>query len=261
MTRILLLLLAMAMPGSPQTLSPEQMASVDFEQKLGTQLPLDLPFTDETGRSGRFGLWLGERPAILVFAYHDCPNLCSIVLGSLVENLRNLRGTVGRELDVVVVSIDPGETPAVARESKLRYAQRYGRYGSEQGWHFLTGPAASIDALTAAAGFQYRRDPQSGQYAHASGVYVLTPAGRISRCFPGIEYPPRELQAALETARGEQVGSLAKRLLLLCFHYAPITGKYGAVIQFTIRAAGLGTVLALGVGIFLLQRRRPHPAV
>jgi protein SCO1/2 len=239
-----------------QNLSPAQMQAVSFEQKPGTQLPLDLPFTDETGRHASFGQWLGGRPTVLVFAYHGCPSLCSVVLGSLVESLRNLRLQVGRDFDVTVVSIDPTETTAAAANGKQLYAHRYGRYGSESGWHFLTGPQASIDGLANAAGFHYVKDPVSGQYAHASGIAVLTPAGRVSRYFLGVEYPPHELQAALTAAGRETIGERMQQILLLCFHYAPITGRYGRLIQFGIRAAGLATVAGLGLGLFTLSRRR-----
>jgi protein SCO1/2 len=254
----LLLLLLMAARVSAQSLGDSQIAKIEFEQRLGVTLPLDLPFRDEEGRAGPLGGWMKERPTLLVFAYHNCPNLCSIVLGSLVESLRNLKAMAGRDFQVVVVSIDPAETLAQARESKERYTRRYGRFGTEEGWHFLTGDAASIEALTAAGGFHYLRDPQSGQYAHASGVLVITPAGKISRYFLGIEYPPKELQAALTAARAEATGSLVQRLLLLCFHYAPITGRHGRAVQIAIRAAGVGTVVALIAGLWWLSRRRAH---
>lgn len=252
---LLFLLLATTVQASAQTLTDAQIAQVEFEQRLGVQLPLALPFRDESGRSGQLGDWLKDRPTLLVFAYHNCPNLCSVVLGSLDESLRNLKAMVGRDFQVTVVSIDPAEGPAQALESKKRYAQRYGRFGTEGGWHFLTGDAASIETLTAAAGFHFYRDPQSGQYAHASGVVVITPAGKISRYFLGIEYPPKDLQEALTTARAEGTGSLVQRLLLLCFHYAPITGRHGAAVQFAIRAAGLSTVAALAGGLLWLSRR------
>ena len=157
---------------------------------------------------------------------------------------------------MIVVSIHPGETPAQSAASKQRYVQRYGRYGSDPAWHFLTGSAESIAALTAAAGFHFVPDARSGQIAHASGVVVLTPAGVTSKYFLGIEFPPRELQAALKEARGGAIGSRVRDFLLLCFHYAPITGRYGWIIQLGLRLAGLGTVVALAGGIWLLSRRK-----
>ncbi len=252
--RLLFCLALLAGSLAAQTLSDAQLHAVGFEQNLGGRLPLNLAFRDEAGHVVRLGGYFGSRPVVLVFAYFRCPNLCTVVLNGALECLRNLPWTVGREFEVVVVSIDPSDTPASARAKKQTYALRYGRPGSSAGWHFLTGDSSSIATLTQAAGFRYAYDPASKQFAHASGLLIATPAGQISRYFLGIEYPPKEVRAALAEAAQQKVGGLAERLLLLCFHYNPITGRYARVISWIIQGCGIGTVAALGLLMIHLQR-------
>jgi len=237
-----------------QTLTPQELATVGFEQRLGSTLPLNTMLRDERGAAVRLGSYFGDRPVIMAFAYYECPNLCTVVLNALLESVRDLRSQAGREYEIVVVSINPADTPAKALAKKQMYATRYGRPGSERGWHFLTGDAVAIKAVTEAAGFRYIYDPASQQFAHASGILVATPGGAVSQYFQGIEYPAKEVSAALERASHQQVGTLAQRLLLLCFHYDPVTGRYSLLISRVLRIAGLGTVVALGVFIVRMSR-------
>ena len=238
-----------------QTPLDQQLAAVDFEQKLGAVLPLDLTFRDESGKSVRLGSYFGSRPIVMVFAYSNCPNLCHVVLNGTLESLRNLPGTAGRDFEVVVVSIDPTETAHAAMQQKQTYTARYARPGSAAGWHFLTGDEAAIHALTDAAGYHYFYDATSRQYAHPSGLMIVTPTGKIARYFLGIEYPPKEVRVAIAEAAQDRVGGIAERLLLLCFHYNPSLGRYGALITHTLQVAGIGTVVAVAVFMRRAQRR------
>jgi protein SCO1/2 len=232
-----------------------QLRGVEIEQKLGAAVPLALTFRDETGRAVRFGDYFGSRPTLLALVYYGCPNLCTVTLNGLVEGVRALTLETGRDYDILVVSIDPSETAALAAEKKHTYTMRYGRPGSAKGWHFLTGDAASIRQLAEAVGFRYFYEPATKQFAHASGIMVLTPSGKVSRYFLGIEYPPRDLRLALVEASQSRIGSVADRLLLLCFHYNPLTGRYGLLITRVVQIAGLSTVAALAGLILLMQRR------
>ena len=241
-----------------QTPLDRQLATVDFEQRPGALLPLNLTFRDEAGQSVRLGKYFGARPVVLVFAYSACPNLCHVVLNGTLESLRNLPGTAGHDFEVVVVSIDPKETAHAAMQQKQTYTARYARPGSAAGWHFLTGDEPAIHTLTDAAGYRYIYDAASGQFAHPSGLVIVTPTGKISRYFLGIEYPPKEVRTALTEAAQDHVGNLAERLLLLCFHYNPSLGRYGALITHTLQVAGLGTVLAV---IIFMRRAHRHPCV
>lgn len=253
------LFLAIAPTASAQTPLDQRLNRVDFEQRLGERVPLNAEFRDETGAPVRLGSYLGERPVILAFAYYECPNLCTVVLNGLLESVRNLRPDVGRDFEIVVVSIHPGDSPAQAAAKKETYAKRYGRPGTAKGWHFLTGDAGAIQQVSEAAGFHYFYDPASKQYAHASGIVVVTPDGVISRYFLGIEYPPKDLNLALAQASQKKVGSLADRLLLLCFHYDPATGRYSLLISRVLQVAGIGTVLVLAGLMVRLSRHKPSP--
>lgn len=239
-----------------QRLADQQIAAVDYEQRLGQRVPLNASFLAEDGAHVRLGQFFGRRPVILALAYYDCPNLCTIVLNGLLESVRNLRLEAGHDFEIVVVSIRPGEASALAREKKRTYTLRYGRPGSERGWHFLSGDAEPIRALSDAVGFRYLYAPESNQFAHPSGVVVLTPDGVVSRYFLGIEYPPKTLRLALDEASRKKVGMLAERLLLLCFHYDPKTGRHSSVIMRVLQVAGLGTVTLLAAVIVRLSRRR-----
>ena len=209
----------------PASVLPTPLQGIGIDQRLGEVLPLDLPFRDETGRTVRLGDYFGARPVILTLAYYECPMLCTQVLNGVVRSLRALPFTVGKEFEIVTVSFNPDEKPALASAKKAEYIASYGRPEAAAGWHFLTGDQPSISAIARAAGFRYRRDEESGQYIHASGIMVLTPDGVLARYFYGIDYAPRDLRLGLVEASAGRIGTPADRALLFCFHYDPATGK------------------------------------
>jgi protein SCO1/2 len=243
--------------GLPADQTPSVLQRVAFEQRLDQPLPLDLEFTNEHGRTVRLGEFFGGKPVILTFVYYECPMLCTQVLNGLESALRVMDESVGREFDVITVSFDPRETAVLASAKKKAYLDRYKRAGAENGWHFLTGGQASIDALTRAAGFSYVWDEESKQFAHASGVVVATAQGRLSRYFFGIEYAPRDLKFALIESSAGRIGSLADKLVLYCYHYNPASGSYGFVVMRAVRAGGAITLIAL-LGFVALALRREH---
>jgi protein SCO1 len=246
-------------PAMPSNQVPAALSKVSFEQQLNAQLPLDLQFKDESGRAVKLGEYFGRKPIVLTFVYYECPMLCTEVLNGLESSLRVLTESIGREFDVITVSFDPKETPVLAAGKKKAYLERYKRPEAEQGWHFLTGEQPSIDALTKAAGFNFVWDEPSHQFAHASGIVVVTPAGKVSRYFFGIDYAPRDVKFALMESSSEKIGTLADRLLLYCFHYDPTTGNYGMVAMRTVRVAAAATILAL-VGFVFVSIRRDQKA-
>ena len=239
----------------PSSQMPAALQKVAFEQRLNEQLPLDLPFRDENGAAVRLGDYFGRKPVVLAFVYYECPMLCTQVLNGLESAMRVIDESIGREFDVVTVSFDPRETSVLASGKKKAYLDRYQRAGAEQGWHFLTGDQPSIDALTKAAGFSFYWDDQTQQFAHASGIVVATPAGRLSRYFFGIDYSARDLKFALIESSSEKIGSLADRLLLYCYHYDPATGNYGFLAMRAVRLGGVVTLVAL-VGFMFVSIRR-----
>ena len=234
---------------------PPMLREVGIDQKLSAPLPLALSFQDETGRTIQLRQYFGKKPVILSFVYYECPMLCTQVLNGLLESLKTLSFDAGKEFDVITVSFDPGETPKLAAEKKASYLKQYERAGAAQGWHFLTGDSAAIRQLTSAAGFRYKYDAVTDQFAHASGIMVITPQGKIARYFYGIEYPARDLRLALVEASGNKIGSLVDQVLLYCFHYDPSIGKYGLVIMNVLRLAGIATVIALGTFMLVMFRR------
>lgn len=234
---------------------PDVLRNVDFEQHLDAPLPLDLPFVDETGAAVTLGSYFGKRPVVLVLAYYECPMLCTLVLNGLTSALRAVSFDIGSQFDVVTVSFDPREGPDLAAAKKAAYLKEYRRPGAEKGWHFLTGEESSIRALTEAVGFRYAFDPESKQFAHAAGIVVATPEGRLSRYFYGVEFPPRDLRLGLVEAAEGRIGNAIDQILLYCFHYDPKTGRYSAVALNTIRAGGLLTVALLGSFIVVMLRR------
>ena len=240
---------------APSGQTPAVLRNVAFEQRLNAQLPLDLPFTDEHGTAVQLGDYFGKKPVVLAFVYYECPMLCTQVLNGLESALRVLNESVGDEFDVVTVSFDPRETPVLALGKKKAYLDRYKRPQAEAGWHFLTGEQASIDALTAAAGFSFVWDEASQQFAHPSGIIVATPAGRLSRYFFGIDYSPRDIKFALMESTSERIGSLADQLLLYCYHYDPAKGNYGFVAMRAVRIGGAVTLMALVGFVFVSLRR------
>jgi len=245
-------------PGMSASQVPAALREIGFDQNIDQRIPLDTAFRDEAGRRVELGSYFGRRPVVLVFAYYDCPMLCTQVINGLASALDVLSLQPGRDFEIVTVSFDPRDTPAAAAAKKAHYIERYGRAGAEQSWHFLTGDQASIDRLTKAAGFRYVWDAPTNQFAHPTGVIVLTPDGRLARYLFGIEYGPRDLRLALVEASAGRVGTPVDSLLLYCYHYDPMTGRYGLVIMRTLRVAGAVTVFALGAFIFVMVRREKH---
>jgi protein SCO1 len=240
--------------------SPRQFAQqVGLDQRLGAQVPLNLQFRDEQGRVVQLGQFCRQRPVILTLVYFRCPMLCTQVLNGVLRTSQALRLSIGSDYDIVSLSIDPRETPAMATAKKESYVARYRRDGANEGWHFLTGDQSAIDELSHAVGYRYQYDPRSDQYAHPSGIVVLTPEGRVSRYFYGIDYPPGDLRLGLVESSQGRIGTPVDQILLLCFHYDPTTGKYGLAIARVIQLAGIATVLVLGAFLwmmFRLERRR-----
>jgi protein SCO1 len=242
-------------PGMTSSTMPAPLREIGFDQHLDQLVPLDTAFKDESGHVVKLGDYFGRRPVVMVFAYYDCPMLCTMVINGLASALDVLSLEPGKDFEIVTVSFDPRDTPATAAAKKAAYLARYRKPGAAAAWHFLTGDQPSIDRLTKAAGFRYVWDKDTSQFAHPTGVIVLTPDGRLARYLFGIEYGPRDLRYALVEASSGKVGSAVDTLLLYCYHYDPITGRYGLVIMRAIRLAGLATVLALGTFIVVMVRR------
>lgn len=241
----------------PASARPPQLKHVGIEQRLGKQIPANLQFRDEAGNTVQLGQYFGKGPLILNFMYFHCPMLCGQVLQGLTGALRAIGYTAGKDFTVLTVSFDPQETPAMAAAKKKKVMAAYGRQQAEQGWHFLTGNAASVAALTQAAGFQYQYDEASKQYAHPTAIMVLTPQGRISQYHYGIEYAPRDVRLGLVQASNGQIGTLIDEALLYCYRYDPQTGKYGAIISRVLRISG--AVWLAMVGAFLVVMFRMEP--
>ena len=238
-----------------QKYSRELQNTIGIDQKLGDQIPLDLTFTNEAGQSVRIGDYFGDKPIVLTLVYYDCPMLCNQVLTSLLRAMNVLAFGIGTEFDVLTVSVDPGETHELAAAKRAEYLKNYrGRDGSN-GWHFLTGQQDQIEQLASAVGFRYEYEEQTDQYIHASGIMVLTPAGKLARYFYGIDYPPRDLRWGLVEAADGAIGSAVDQLLLMCYSYDPMTGKYGVYIRNSLRIGAVATVLALGSFVVVMLRR------
>lgn len=259
---VLLLVLA-AGPVRAEEDLPMPLREIGFDQRLGETIPLDARFTHDRGHSVTLGELVTERPVLLALVYYDCPMLCNMVLNGLVASLRPLKFDAGQEFDVVVVSFDPTEDPELAAAKKANYLKTYNREGADDAWHFLTGTQAEITRLTEAVGFRYQFDEDTGEYAHAAGLSVLTPSGRIARTLYGIDYAPKDVRFALMEASEERLGSVVDQVLLYCFRYDPATGRYGAVVMNIVRIAAILTVGAM-VGFWLFmwrrERRRLRPA-
>lgn len=228
---------------------------VRFEQKLNSQIPLELTFRNESDQPVELAEYFGQKPVILVFAYYDCPMLCTLVLNGLLDSLEGLAFDLGDQFQVVTVSIDPDETPALAAEKKDVYLEFYGRPDADKGWHFLTGDQAAIEELTQAAGFYYQYDPEQDEYAHPTGIMIVTPEGKIARYLYGIKYPSRDVRLGLVEAAENQIGSPVDQVLLACYHYDPVVGKYNLAIMNIIRIAGLATVAVMGAAVLVMLRR------
>ena len=246
-----------ASPGDPTSAKPGVLGRIGIDQRLNSHVPLDLPFVDESGRTVQLGEFFGKRPVILALVYYECPMLCTQVLNGLVTTLGVMNFEPGREFEVVAVSFNPKEGPGLASQKKANYVERYGRPHTAAGWHFLTGSEDSIGKLTQAIGFRYEYDKDIQQFAHGAGIEVLTPHGMISKYFYGIEFSARDLRLGLIEASEERIGTAIDDFLLLCYHYDPATGKYGAAVLRMVRLAGAAFVVALlSFLAFSLRRER-----
>jgi protein SCO1/2 len=240
---------------------PSQLRAVGFDQHLGEQVPLDAEFVDESGKTVRLGDYFRGKPVILVMAYYRCPMLCTLVLNGLVQGMIDMSFDVGKDFEVITVSFDPRETPGLAAAKKQTYLSRYRRPGAAVGWHFLTGKEASIRRLAQSIGFRYVYDSATDQFAHAAGLVILTPEGKLARYFYDISFPGRDLRLGLVEASAHKIGSRVDEVMLLCFHYDPTTGKYGLAVMNFIRLGGLLTLVALTAFIGLQVRRERKRAV
>jgi protein SCO1 len=244
---------------SPQMKSPAELVKeIGIDQKLNSQLPLDLVFKNEAGETVKLRDYFGKnKPIILTLVYFRCPMLCSMVLNGLVAGIRPLHFQLGKEYEILTISFDPTDTPEEAQKQKNKYEQLYLRPGVQEGWHFLTGDKASVDAITKAVGFRYVPDPHGKQFAHASGIIIATPEGKLSKYFYGIDYSTNDLRLSLVEASQGKIGSVIDQLLLLCFHYDPSTGKYGFAIIAALRVLALTvvTVLAFYIGTMLYREK------
>jgi protein SCO1/2 len=243
-------------PAPPAGEALKILSDVGFDQHLGDTVPLDAVFRDETGQSVKLGDYFGPRPVVLSLAYYECPMLCTVTLNGLASALDVLAFTPGRDFEIVTVSFEPKETPALAAAKKGAYLHRYKRPGAAAAWHFLTGDAAQIRRLTDAVGFKYVWDERTRQYAHASGVMVLTPDGRLARYLYGVEYAPKDLRFAIVEASQGRILSPVDRLLLYCYHYDPALGRYGKSVMALLRVGAVLTLGGLGAMIFGLRRRQ-----
>jgi protein SCO1/2 len=237
---------------------PELLKDVGIDQKLNDAIPLDLAFRDEHSNVVQLSTFFGQKPVVLALVYYNCPMLCTQVLNGLDRSLKDVPMDIGKDFDVVTLSIDPSETPRLAAAKRDLYTGIYGRPGAAEGWHFLTGEESQIRKLANAVGFRYAYDADSKQFAHASAVMVLTPGGKISRYFYGISYAARDMRLGLVEASEGKIGSPVDQLLLFCYHYDPETGKYGLLISRVIKAGALLTVLAIGILVLVLSRNEHY---
>jgi protein SCO1/2 len=235
---------------------PAALRNIGVDQKLNEQVPLNLVFHDEAGQDAPLASYFGSRPVVLAMVYYQCPMLCTQILNGLVMSLRYMTLESGQDFEVIAVSIDPTETPALAAKKKAEYVRRYAK--GSAGWHFLTGAEPQIKQLASAVGFRYAYDPKTKQYAHASAIMVLTPSGRLSRYFYGIEYSPRDLRLGLVEASENKIGTPVDQVLLYCYHFDPSTGKYSAIVMNIVRLAGLLTLLIFGPLLIWLWRSDPN---
>ena len=268
------LLTAFAQPGMPQPSSPlygarpesgtvstglpKALKNVGIDQRLNEQVPLDAVFKDEQGQEVRLGQFFKGKPVVLSLVYYSCPMLCTQVLNGQLGAFRNVSFNIDEQFEVVTVSFDARETPQLASAKKQTYIKGYNRPGGEAGWHFLTGDEVNITRLTEAVGFRFAWDEQTKQFAHASGIMLLTPDGKLARYFYGIDYPPKDLRMALVEASQNKIGTPVDALMLYCYHYDPATGKYGVVVMNVLRLAGIVTVILIVGMILVLRKRGPN---
>jgi protein SCO1/2 len=252
-----LVFLALGLPAwsqQPASALPAPLQGVGITQRMNQQIPADLVFHDQTGKTVRLGDYFGQKPMVLSLVYFNCPSLCTEVLNGELRALQGISLKLGKDYNAVSVSFDPHDGPLDAQEKTRVYNGLYGSRSVPGDWHFLTGDQASIQSLTQAVGFGYSYDAPSGQFAHATAIMILTPAGRVSRYFYGVQYPSREVRLGLVEASEGKIGSPTDAVLLYCFHYDPTTGKYGLIVSNVIRIAGVATVLLLAGFLFLMFR-------
>jgi len=237
---------------------PDALQKVGIEQRLGENLPLDVEFTNEQGQPVKLGEYFKSgRPVILALVYYECPMLCNEVLNGLTGSLKGMSLTAGKDFDVLAISFDARENdkPDLARNKKASYLEHYGRPGTDNGWHFLTGKQESIDAVTKAVGFKYYWDENSKQFAHVGGIMITTPEGKLSRYFYGIDYAPKDVKFGIIESSADRIGNPAEQLLLYCYHYDPATGKYGLAILRVLRVVSVAMLLGLGSMLFVFWRK------
>ncbi|MGN6385039.1 MAG: SCO family protein [Verrucomicrobiota bacterium] len=253
--KLLLLLISCTLSFASE-LNPDSLRKLDFKQNLNSQVDLDLPFVDDAGTPVHLRDYFGDKPAILMMGYYECPMLCNLVLNGLVQGMSEINAGNLKQLSIIFVSIDPSETPQLAAAKKKTYLERYGSLHPGEEWHFLTGKAPDIAKLAASIGFNYQYDPSIKQFAHPSGIVILTPSGLISQYILGIKYNPALLQQAIQTAKEKKIGSRASDFLLLCFFYQPLTGKYSATIMIIIR--GLAILVMATLTVYIARSLRSH---
>src|SRR5271155_2322611 len=238
---------------------PTVLQKVGVSQHLNQQLPLDASFVDESGKSVKLGDYFGKRSAILSLVYYTCPMLCSEELDGLTSSLEMVKLTPGKDFDVVIISIDPSDTPEQAAKSKALYVKRYGRPETSAGWHFLTGQRPAIDAVTNTVGFGYVRVPgpdgKLSQFAHASSIEIVTPEGKLAQYYLGVEYSPKDMLLGLIDASGNKIGSPVANILTYCYHYDPQTNKHSLIVARVVQLGGMMTVVSLGSFMFVMFRR------
>ena len=251
-----------AAPATPAKVVPTPLKNVGYDQHLGESLPMDALVRDETGREAPLRSFFGPRPVVFALAYFQCSMLCNVVLDDMAASLKVVPFTPGQDYDVIVVSFDPRDTPALAAAKKREIVKNYlGKAGKPEtaaAWHFLTAGPDSIAAITRAAGFRYYWDQDTRQFAHAAGLLLLTPNGKISRYFYGVGFPAKDIRLGLVEASGERIGSVVDQVLLYCFHYNPVIGKYSAVAMNIVRLGGAITVIGLLLLVVLLRLRESH---
>jgi len=240
--------------GEPSDSLPKALEGVTYAQRLGDQVPADLPFVDESGKAVRLGDYFGTRPVVLALAYYECPMLCTQVLNGMTGALKTLSFDAGKDFDVVVVSIDPKDNFRLAANKKQSYVTHYGRPETAGGWHFLTGSEASIKPLAEAIGFRYAYDANIKQYAHGAAIYVATPSGVVARYLLGIDFAPRDLRLSIVEASNNTLGTITDKVLLLCYHYDPSVGKYGVAILNAVRIGFVTTVTGFLAFLFVSLR-------
>ena len=243
---------------------PDALKTIGIEQKLGVQLPLDIDLKDEDGKAVKLGDYFNTgRPVIVAFVYYECPMLCNQVLNGLTGSLKGISFDAGKDFDVLAISFDARENdkPDLAKNKKASYIERYARAGTEKGWHFLTGTEDSIQKVTSTAGFSYKWDEKSNQFAHAAGVMIANPDGKLSKYFYGIDYSPKDIKFGIMESAENKIGNPAEQLLLYCYHYDPATGKYGLAILRVIRLGGVLTLLGMGAMALVFWRRNKRKAV